>query len=1409
MNFTVKPAYSIRTSDVLWPKWESLKKVPSFLLLPFAIFVLLWVSSTGSLLWAKKATELRRQQHPGKTGFERSKLAAQDIPETSQSRVEAGTLNQQVQEDYANSPAMMGFKRKFGLQWQVLVDERSMVPRSFMGEGVPFTARSQSASKLGPSWQSKLASTETIDGLERTARQFLADNQDLLKVDPAALTLDPAASGMLEDATGKFRLVFQNNYRGVPILNSSVSMFISHGNMILYDAERIANINISVIPGLSPMAAVGRLKQSLGLSDTDILLDHAAELFITLVESPAAKSARARSATVEGGPTGLYNGPAGQGYTAELVYRIQFHVPDDVRSLVALVDANTGERIDLFDQNRYQKGKVLGAIYTRGPVSTPGFVNSGGQQAPEYLVPFDRFTVVNGSTSVNTNPGGIFDPAGLSLAGFSGALSGAQTNVREFGTPLCNSPQGPADSSGSVVFAAHFDDGRCSTSPGSPAPGNGLATHGARNGWFHDNFTITHAQKFLKGFSPAMDSFFNENFNVLVNDGCNAFWDSGCPNAGGQECMDLGSCSIPDGENNQASEPDTMSHEYGHALDFHTKTNGNTGDLGKGEGLADVDAWLNTHRSCLSPGDSFPPLPPGTSFHGFPQGDACNTAGFPAEPQILQQTGIRDFNIFICNDNGSGACPAGTTGRLQSNDQVNACGTLRTSDACKGRLGFECHCEGHLSSGSVLDLFKALVTRYGTNQAWFMIERLYYLGLPGITSALGSDGAGSIYTNFLAVDDDDGNLANGTPNGDLIFQAFRAHGIEGSQAVRFQAGCSTAPGGPGSPSAPTSFTATAQASGGIMLQWNAVAGATGYRLYRTAASQPGHNFETDPIPSSYYGRNGVFFKLINPATRSSNPTSGDNLFTGVTSFLDQEVASGYEYFYQIQAITGSGVGECRSTLSPNLVDLVANATASGSSQVNLSVSSGGVATATTIGGSGSVQAGYGEGTTNSGNGPYGTAVFTFSQNNVVVSEAGVPSSPATTHAKLFVDSRTGVPAPTPQFPAGTITVDTGVAIVNRGGATATITFSLRDVTGTTLLATGQASMAPGSHVAKFVTQLQDLAPGFALPANFTTVTQFGTLEISSTQPLSILGLRQTTNQRNNSLFTSTPIADLTRAAPTGKVFFPQFADGNGNKTLLILLNTSAATETGQVKFFTDTGAALVVHQVNGPSQSSFDYSIPPGGVFTLQSDGSPTVANAGSVQVEPNGSNPNAPVGAGVLSFTQGGALVTESGIPSATPTTRARIFVDLTGGHNTGLAIASPGGSSLQLTLTAFQNDGSTFAGSNVTTLNGNGHTAAFAGQFIPGLPGSFTTGVLEISAASPFVALTLRSLNNARNDFLITTFPLADSNQLAPQPLIFPQIADGGGFRTQFILLGVNGASTTTTNLFGDNGAPVLLLP
>lgn len=170
---------------------------------------------------------------------------------------------------------------------------------------------------------------------------------------------------------------------------------------------------------------------------------------------------------------------------------------------------------------------------------------------------------------------------------------------------------------------------------------------------------------------------------------------------------------------------------------------------------------------------------------------------------------------------------------------------------------------------------------------------------------------------------------------------------------------------------------------------------------------------------------------------------------------------------------------------------------------------------------------------------------------------------------------------------------------------------------------------------------------------------------------------------------------------------------------------------------------------------------------------------------------------------------MTESGVPTATPTTHARIYVDQSGSHGTGLAIANPASSGITVTLKAYQTDGSTPAGTSVgpMDLDGKGHGASFVSQLISGLPSNFT-GILDISSSSPFVALTLRSLINSRDNFLVTAFPIADATQSAPAPLVFPQIADGGGYVTQFILLSAQGASSTTLNLYGETGTPLAVM-
>jgi photosystem II stability/assembly factor-like uncharacterized protein len=472
----------------------------------------------------------------------------------------------------------------------------------------------------------------------------------------------------------------------------------------------------------------------------------------------------------------------------------------------------------------------------------------------------------------------------------------------------------------------------------------------------------------------------------------------------------------------------------------------------------------------------------------------------------------------------------------------------------------------------------------------------------------------------------------------------------------------------------------------------------------------------------------------------------------------------------------------------------------------LTIGSGGTAACKTTGGNGTMQTGYAVLAVNSGSTPYGTAVFSFKQDGVTVTEAGVPASPPTTQARLFIDYRAAVKAIPGRNEAGVVDINTGIAVVNLSSFTANVTYTLRNMNGD-LITTGTGTITARKHFARFINQFSDIAAGFNLPAGFQNTIQFGSLEIVSDRPLSVLALRMTTNQRGEILFTTLPVADLTAPVLSGAVFnglFPQFADGGGYTTSLILLNTSNATETGTLHIMDNSGAALIVNQVGGTVDSSFNYSIPAGGAFRFQTDGSPAEAKVGWIQLIPSAGQ--TPIGSGIFSYNPSDALISESGIPAARSTTHARVYVDLSANHNTGLAIANIQNVDASILISAFQKDGITAVGTSrgPLQLTPNGHESQFANQFVSGLPADFT-GVLDISSTTPFAALTLRSLYNERDEFLMTAFPIADANQEAPSPIVFPQIADEGGYATEFIMLSPQGASSTTLNLFDEAGTPL----
>jgi enterochelin esterase-like enzyme len=443
------------------------------------------------------------------------------------------------------------------------------------------------------------------------------------------------------------------------------------------------------------------------------------------------------------------------------------------------------------------------------------------------------------------------------------------------------------------------------------------------------------------------------------------------------------------------------------------------------------------------------------------------------------------------------------------------------------------------------------------------------------------------------------------------------------------------------------------------------------------------------------------------------------------------------------------------------------------------------------------QAGYAKLVTDSGTAPYGTAVFIYKQNRVTISEAGVPASPPTTHARVFIDYRSNVSGIPSRADSGTVDVNTGIAVVNTGHNTANITYTLLGPDGSTLTA-GRGTLAVGKHFAKFINYLNEEAAGFVLPADL----QFASLDILSDQPLSVLALRGTTNQRKDFLITTTPVADLTLPLENTPAFFPQFVDGGGYTTALILMNTSGSRETGQLEIRDKDGNPLAVNQVGGTNDSSFNYLIEPGGIFRFQTDGFPVGTNAGWVRLTPDAGTPT-PVSSGVFGYNPNDVLLSESGIPATNATTHARVYVDLSGNHNTGVALANVSAVGSNITINAYEEDGVTPAGTGKPPipLSADGYTAGFANGFVEDLPSGFT-GVLDISSPVSFAALTLRSLDNERGDFLMTTFPVADATRPAPSPIVFPQIVDGGGYVSQFILLSPQSASDTSLILYDESG-------
>ena len=224
------------------------------------------------------------------------------------------------------------------------------------------------------------------------------------------------------------------------------------------------------------------------------------------------------------------------------------------------------------------------------------------------------------------------------------------------------------------------------------------------------------------------------------------------------------------------------------------------------------------------------------------------------------------------------------------------------------------------------------------------------------------------------------------------------------------------------------------------------------------------------------------------------------------------------------------------------------------SSLSYSISPNGMQKFSTTG-QGGLKVAYAVVTPTSGQLPAGAVIFAGKGATGQSSQAGVLNAIPTTNARVYIE-RSSVP----------LDRDTGIALVNRNASTANITLHLVSLDGSFDQTTG-INVDPNIHLAAFIGQLFSQV---SIPSEFK-----GVLTIQSNQPLALVTLRLTHNERGEEIYSTLPVADLNNP-PVGPLFIPQVVDGGGFTTQIILINTSNGGETVGITFISPSGSTVVV-----------------------------------------------------------------------------------------------------------------------------------------------------------------------------------------------------------------------------------------
>ncbi len=621
------------------------------------------------------------------------------------------------------SSELQAFFAKHSTDWTVSVDTRSGLPHLIQGAGFPLIP-GKGNSLTRDHLKLEAASEPRLEDVAGLLKSFMTENAGLLGAGDHELELDFERSLGYGERNHFWSVELKQHYKGVPVEGAHVFFRVSHGNVIQLGTNKVADIvDLDVVPSVSGADAFQMAFAELGITaEVDGIVDRG-----SLKIFPALAG--------DGHLGELYKSAAGFGYRHFLVWEFHYRLVDDDHAYKLLVDAHTGALLEYMDLTRY--AQVTANVY---PVTnTDALITVGLPSA----------TVTNSGTKITDSNGNYTYSGDTATVQLNGRYTSINDNCGNIS--LADSSDGNLDFGGA--------GGTDCTTPGTGGNGN---THSARTGFYHLTNINRTAASFLPG-NTWLDGTLTANMNI--NSNCNAYWNGSSVNfyTSGGGCANTGEIAA------------VFLHEWGHGMD--SNAGGSAGENGTGEAIGDSFAFIELREPCI--GENFL----STSCYN------CNSSC----------TGVRDVSAYAIGGISTVARPSTVEDNAGMNcdrligDGNTDCPYIHPTAFVpyQGPMGYEGHCESYIASSANWDLAQMLIAEHGTEGGWGKMEELWY----GIMTPMGSayrvasggqcnpsasvDGCGSSnwYTLYLAADDDDGNLANGTPNGCRIWDAFDAHGI--------------------------------------------------------------------------------------------------------------------------------------------------------------------------------------------------------------------------------------------------------------------------------------------------------------------------------------------------------------------------------------------------------------------------------------------------------------------------------------------------------------------------------------------------------------------------------------------------------------------------------------------------------